>query len=171
MNRIVRSIVLVVAGMLCIAGCDEQGLNPHDVVEPGFGGTITYISKKPPADSIRDLRIVAVPYFPVDTLFQPLILKVIEGVIPFSDDLRQTVDSGKTVHYDFFVKPKTYYYVAIVQQFGIDVFSQWKVVAVYSSTGNDSIPTPVIITDGVFKRNINFTVDFYNLPPQPFRVP
>lgn len=159
-----------VFGLLILSGCDE-GLDPNNVSEPGFGGSISFVSKLPPADSLKDLRIVAVPYYPVDTLFQPLIFKVIEGIIPFSADIRSSADSGKTVRYEFFLKPQTYYYIAIVQQYGIDVFSQWRVVSVFQQSSTDPTPKTLKILDGQFTNNINFTVDFYHLPPQPFRVP
>lgn len=163
--------VLIFLALFLQNGCDEQGLNPNNVVEPGFGGTISFVSKIPGADSLRDLRIVAVPYYPIDTLFQPLILKVIDGIIPFSEDIRLKADSGKTIQYEIFVKPQTYYYVAIVQQYGIDVFSQWKVVSVFGHTITNPNPAAISISDGKFTGNINFVVDFYNLPPQPFKVP
>lgn len=156
--------------LLSVSGCNE-GLDPTIVDEPGIGGTITYVSKLPPADSLKDLRIVAVPYFPVDTLFQPLILKVVEGIIPFSADIRSTADSGKKVPYELYLKPQTYYYIAVVQQYGIDVFSQWRVVSVYQQSPTDPTPKVLTVGDGKFIRDINFTVDFYHLPPQPFRVP
>ncbi|MCK9409949.1 MAG: hypothetical protein WCX28_06690 [Bacteriovoracaceae bacterium] len=159
----------VVFCILILDGCDE-GLNPNNVSEPGFGGSITFVGSLPPADSLNDLRIVAVPYYPIDTLYQTLIIKVIEGVIPFSADIRSSVDSGKTVQYEMFLKPKIYYYVAIVQQYGQDVFSQWKVVSVYSVSPNDPSPKSLVIGDGKFTNNVNFTVDFYHLPPQPVRI-
>lgn len=151
-------------------GCDK-GLDPTNVEDPGFGGTITYLGVRPPADSLRDLRIVAVPYFPLDSTFQPLIMNVVQGVIPFSSDLRTNIDSGKSVPYTMFVKPQTYYYIAVVQQFGLDPFSQWKVVGVYTMSPSSTIPKVLTISDGVFTPNINMTVDFDHLPPQPFRVP
>lgn len=163
--------VLIFCAFFLQNGCDEQGLNPNDVVEPGFGGTISFISKIPPIDSLRDLRIVAVPYYPIDTLFQPLILKVIDGVIPFSEDIRVKADSGKTSQFEMYVKPQAYYYVAIVQQYGMDVFSQWKVVSVYGHTSLNPNPVAISISDGKFTKDIHFTVDFYNLPPQPFKTP
>lgn len=161
----------IITVIFLLSGCDEHGLNPDNVDESGFGGTISFVSKLPPPDSLFDIRIVAVPYFPVDTLFQPIILKVLDGVIPFSENFKQSADSGKTIRYELFVKPQTYYYVAVVQQFGIDVFSQWKVVSVYGYGPSDPNPKIIAVEDGKFTRNINFTVDFYDLPPQPFRVP
>lgn len=157
--------------LFSLLGCDEQGLNPNDVSEPGIGGTITYISKLPPPDSLYDLRVVAVPYFPLDTTFQPLIFNVVEGIIPFSGDIRSTADSGKTVKYELYCKPQKYYYVAIVQQYGLDVFAQWRVVSVYGYSTANPNPQTITIVDGKFTPNINFVVDFYHLPPQPFRTP
>lgn len=154
-----------------LTGCDEQGLNPNDVSEPGFGGTISFVSKLPPPDSLKDLRIVAVPYFPVDTLFQPLIIKVIEGVIPFSENMISKADSGTTFSYEMFVKPQTYYYLAVVQQYGIDVFSQWKVVGVFGYIPSQINSKTIVVPDGKFVHGVNFTVDFYQLPPQPFKAP
>ncbi|MBP9211291.1 MAG: hypothetical protein KBF97_00755 [Bacteroidetes bacterium] len=156
--------------LFSLSACDK-GLDPNTVSEPGFGGTITYADVFPPSDSLRDLRLVAVPYYPIDTLFQPLILKVIDGVIPFSADLRASAGPGQSVPYSMFLKPKTYYYVAVVQQFGIDPFSHWKVVGVYTSSPTDTIPKVLNVADGTFVPNINISVDFYHLPPQPFRVP
>ncbi|NUN69090.1 MAG: hypothetical protein HUU02_05215 [Bacteroidetes bacterium] len=169
-----RPITLLRTGTLLLflflSSCDK-GLDPSNVSEPGFGGTITYAGPLPPPDSLRDLRIVAVPYYPIDTLFQPLIMKVLDGVIPFSADIRSSAVPGMTVPYTMFLKPKTYYYIAVVQQFGFDPFSQWKVVGVYTALPSDTIPQSLRIPDGTFVHDVNITVDFYNLPPQPFRVP
>jgi hypothetical protein len=146
-------------------------LNPNDVSDPGIGGTISYISTIPPSDSLLDLRVVAVPYFPVDTLPQALIGKVVEGIIPFSGDIRATAISGTTASYELYLRPQTYYYIAVVQQYGTDVFSQWKVVSVYGYTPSTPNPLSVSVLDEHFTTGINFTVDFYNVPPQPFKVP
>lgn len=156
--------------IVLLPACD-QGLDPDAVSEPGFGGTITYAGAFPPADSLRDLRIVAVPYYPIDTLFQPIILKVVNGIIPFSADLRTAAVPGQSIPYSMFLKPKTYYYIAVVQQYGIDPFSQWKVVGVHTAAPADTVPKAVSVPDGMFVRNVDITVDFYRLPPQPFRVP
>ncbi len=163
--------LLSAAVFLSLAGCNEQGLDPNDVTEPGFRGTISFISKRPPADSLKDLRIVAVPYFPIDTLFLPIILKVVEGTIPFGENITSKADSGTYHSYEMLVKPQVYHYIAVVQQFGPDVFSHWKVVGVHSFEQAPFLPKPVAVKDGVMSTGVDITVDFYNLPPQPFRVP
>jgi len=154
-------------------GCDEQGLNPNDSAanvesETGFSGTITYVSKIPPEDSLRDLRVIAVPYFPVDTSFGEVFLKVINGIIVFGDNIKSTADSGKTVEYKLLAKPQTYYYVAVVQQYGTVIVQDWRVVSVYRDSLSSSTPDTVTVKEGEITTGINFVVDFYNLPPQPF---
>ena len=161
------SILTVLFG----AGCSEHGLNPDTFKDPGFSGTISFEGAIPPADSLRDLRVVAVPYYPIDTVFQTIILKIIEGTIPFGENISAKAVSGTSVRYEMQVKPQTYPYVAVVQQFGADVFSQWKVVSVFGLNKTGTVPGSVLVEDGKVTQNINFTVDFYNLPPQPFRIP
>jgi hypothetical protein len=163
--------LLSILAVLFNAGCSEQGLNPDTFKDPGFSGTISFESAIPPADSLRDLRVVAVPYYPIDTVFQTLILKIIEGTIPFGENISTKASSGTTMRYEMQVKPQAYPYVAVVQQFGADVFSQWKVVAVFGLNKTVTVPASVLVEDGKVTQNINFTVDFYNLPPQPFRIP
>ena len=152
---------------LILVGCEEQGLNPNKISEPGFGGTISYISKIP-VDSLHDLRIVAVPYFPVDTTFEEVLAKIINRVIAYSENIMSTADSGKSVEYKLFVKPQTYFYVAMVQQYGSNELHDWKVVSVYGYSASTLSPKSVVVRDDEFTQGINFIVDFYNLPPQPF---
>ena len=160
-------LFLVLLINLMQQGCEEQGLNPNNVSEPGFGGTISYISKIP-VDSLQDLRIVAVPYFPVDTTFEEVLAKIIDRVIAYSENITSTADSGKSVEYKLYVKPQTYSYVAIVQQYGSNELHDWRVVSVYGYSPSILNPKSVVVRDGDFTKGINFTVDFYNLPPQPF---
>lgn len=163
--------LLSIAVILFIGGCSEQGLNPNEIRDPGFSGTISFVSSLPPADSLFDLRVVAVPYYPIDTTFQSLILKIFEGTIPFGENIRHQAEFGKTIRYEMLVKIQTYYYVAVVQQYGPDVFSQWKVVGVYGLPNSNSVPKALTVQDGKMTANINIIVDFYHLPPQPFKLP
>lgn len=163
--------LLFILAILSVAGCSEQGLNPETFKDPGFTGSISFTGTIPPTDSLRDLRVVAVPYYPIDTVFQTLILKIIEGTIPFGENISSLAVSGTIVRYELLVKPQRYPYVAVVQQFGPDVFSQWKVVAVYGLNNSNPVPGSVLVEDGRLTNNINFDVDFHQLPPQPFRVP
>ena len=155
---------------ILFAGCDK-GLAPlsDTVVSPGFGGTITYKSKFPPPDSLVDLRVVAVPYYPIESSFQNILNKVFSGEIAYSPNSLSTVGSGATIKYAMFVSPKTYYYVAVMQQYGPSVFTQWRVVGIYGYSTASPTPKSVTVPDGKFIEGINMDVDFYNLPPQPFK--
>jgi len=42
------------------------------------------------------------------------------------------------------------------------------VVGVYSETGTPGIPKTVTVREFEVISGVNLTVDFYNLPPQPF---
>ena len=58
---------LIVAALLLSPGCDH-GLEPPEVDPPGqISGTIQYVGSWPPADSVRDLRFVAMRFVPQDT--------------------------------------------------------------------------------------------------------
>ena len=155
-------ICCIVLFILC-TGCDK-GLAPI-VVSPGFSGTITYKSKFPPPDSLLDLRIIAVPYYPIDSSFQKIYDKVTSLVIAFSPEPLSTVTP--TIKYTMFVDPKTYYYVAVVQQYGD--YTQWRVVGIYCDSTVSNIPKSVTVSDGKYTEGIDINVDFYNLPPQPFK--
>ncbi|MBP6672067.1 MAG: hypothetical protein KA247_02910 [Bacteroidetes bacterium] len=163
--------LLSAAVVLFTGGCSEQGLNPETFTDPGFTGTISFIGAVPPPDSLLDLRVVAVPYYPIDTVFQTLILKIIEGTIPFGENISAHAAVGSTMRYEMLVHPQSYPYAAVVQQFGPDVFSQWKVVSVFGISIGNNTPGNVHVQDGKVTQNINFIVDFYHLPPQPFRIP
>ncbi len=150
---------------LFIAGCDK-GISPV-VAKTGFSGTV-YFMNAPASDPILDLRVVAVPYYPIDTSVNTLITKILGGTIPFSPSLPLNVDSGFVANYEFNVPAKEYDYVAIVQRYGIDYFHDWRVLSFYGFDSTSSVPKTVTVQNGEFLSNINMTVDFHHLPPQPF---
>jgi hypothetical protein len=167
--KIVSTVILFLA---LIPGCDQSGLNPDEYQEPGFSGTITFTGTIPPSDSLRDLRIVAVPYYPVDTTFAELFDKIVnKGIIPFSESLSGTAAANSTVVYVMNVKPQEYRYVAVVQMYGINFLNDWRVVSVFGYTPSDPNPKTVTVSDGIQTRGVNFVVDFYSLPTQPFKLP
>lgn len=168
----IKRTTLFLSCFLLFIGCDEEGLNPNKVQEPGFSGSITFTGTIPPADSIDDLRVVAVPYLPVDTTVADLIDKIVnKQVIPFSGSLSEKVTANATIQYEIFVRPQTYYYVAVAHLYGTNIFQDWRVVSIYGYTPSNPHPAPVVVVDGEMKLNVNFVVDFYNPPPQPFKLP
>jgi len=168
----VKLVSTVIFSLVLVSGCDQSGLNPETYQEPGFSGTIAFTGSIPPPDSIRDLRIVAVPYYPVDTTFAELFDKIVnKGIIPFSESLSGKVLPNSTIEYVMNVKPQEYRYVAVVQMYGLNFLNDWRVVSVFGYTSSDPNPKTVKVADGVQTKGVNFTVDFYSLPTQPFKLP
>jgi hypothetical protein len=162
---------LILLLTIALLGCDK-GISPSDTpeVKPGFGGTITFVSPPPPRDSLIQLRIIAVPYYPIDTVVETLIQKIVQGVIPFSDTLQlSSIDSGKTQRYEFIISPGEYKYVAVVQQYGLLLYEEWRVISIYGFSQSTPFPRPVTVAVDKFQTGIDFIVDFKNLPPQPFK--
>jgi hypothetical protein len=162
--------LFVTVFLLSLNGCDQSGLNPNEFQEPGFSGRITIAGAIPPRDSLRDLRVVAVPYYPVDTTVADLIDKILnKQIIPFSGSLSDNVSANSILQYQLFVKPKKYEYVAVAQLYGNNIFQDWRVVGIFGYSKTNPTPAPVIVVDGEMTKDVNITVDFYDLPPQPFK--
>ncbi len=150
--------------LLLLAGCGE-GLSPNDAAEmPGFGGTIRIVSAWPPADSVKDLRVVAFRNYPP----QNLVLEVTQGTAVYTDSSLATFRP----QIDYAIRRSTvtgaFQYIVVAQQYGSNLFADWRVVGVYSLTGDKTRPGAITIPQGKFLQGIDIPVDFYNLPPQPF---
>ncbi|MDE3057846.1 MAG: hypothetical protein KGJ59_07810 [Bacteroidota bacterium] len=151
---------------LALAGCDK-GIAPNPNAKTGFNGSVYFMDA--PADTIFDLRVVAVPYYPIDTSVNTLITKVLNGIIPFTpSSLPTVVDSGFVATYELDVPAKEYDYVAVVQRFGGNYFHDWRVLSFYGFDATSPVPKTVAVHDGEFLTKIDMTVDFHHLPPQPF---
>lgn len=155
------------AGLLFIillAGCDH-GLSPNDAAEePGFGGTITLLSSWPPADSVKDLRVVAFRNYPP----QNLVLEITQGTAVYTD----TTLLPLRARIAYAIRKSTvtgpFQYIVVAQQYGNNIFSDWRVVGVFSLVNDKTRPGAIDIPQGRFLTGIDIPVDFYNLPPQPF---
>ena len=85
-----------------------------------------------------------------------------------SEGLPINVDS---THYEVELENTTYAYITVAQQYGPDVFSQWRSVGQYNITAGDSLPTAVTVIKDSILQNIDIFVDFNNLPVQFFETP
>jgi hypothetical protein len=167
-----RGGIVVVTALLLSAGalsCD-QGLEPTPAggVPPGQGvvtGTVRY-RNWPPPDSLVDLRIVLFRRFPPGSI----VSEVLQGravvhpplgdtaLVPFFvDSLRYTMTAPSGV----------YEYAVVAQQFGPDVYTQWRLVGQYDLDTNLTLPSPLTVPDGDTLRGIDIPVDFLYPPPQP----
>lgn len=146
-------ILLLLALLLIYTGCDH-GLEPPDALPLGsIRGTVTYVGPWPPRDSLNDLRFVALPFVPRDTLdlFRDL------NQLVFSDRLafNVPVDSIDT----FFVEgvpAQIYVYSGVAQQFTTNLFD-WRPVGLADLFQVH----PGVVTE------LSIFVDFNNIPPFP----
>jgi hypothetical protein len=150
----------------CDGGLDPTALPPT----AELGGRLTVRGGResyPPRDSILDLRVVAFRTIPRDS---SIIAAVLSGQAYFTPT--SILDS---THYAISIpftegtpEPLRLEYIAVAQQYGPNVFRDWRVVGLYAS---DSLWTPkaVVLRRGERRLDVDITIDFRNPPPQPFR--
>lgn len=159
LNRPTYCLILS-AVIMFLAGCDS-GLQPPpvegEVASKGaISGTVTYTGEWPPDDELRQLFFVPLTFVPSGA--SEIVTEFISGNLIASESLETNVDSDT-----FFVDELpngVYVYNGIANQFGSRVFSDWRVLGLYSD--NDGI----IIIEGDTVE-ISIEVDFDNLPPFP----
>jgi hypothetical protein len=156
--------------VLFVLSCDG-GLQLPPLVDPGFGGTITFERNTwPPSDSLVNLWLVASKIYPLDSV------SVFAGI--FSDPPQVFAYPGldknlpffvDSVQYSFALPPGAYRYVAVLQRFRDELnIRSFRVVGVYSSQAKPAEPLTVTVRDFEHVAGINLHVNFHQLPPQPF---
>ncbi len=166
-----RSTLLVSLLILICSGCDT-GLSPLN--EPaGFSGVVRF-TNWPPADSVRELRVVAFKNSPTDSTSIINALLTGEAVVypaVGSAGLPFYVDS---ISYSFTTKGTTlelgsYNYVALAWRYGPNSFADWRPGGVYTTTPGSFSPAPVLVLLHKIAANIDINVDFRNPPPTPWQ--
>jgi hypothetical protein len=173
-RRAALVIVLLVAGAFH-AGC-SGGIDPADYAgSASISGRVRFVrgagpQNFPPKDSLYDLRVVAFKMIPRDT---NLVQTLAQGEAFFSTSLLDT--SYKAEMPFTFDVPQVQIadssvllqYIAVGQQYGSNLFSDWRVVGLYSM---DSLFTPRSLraTPGLIVDTMTIDVDFLRIPPQPF---
>lgn len=139
-----------------LAACDG-GLAPPDAPPTGtIRGTVHYAGAWPPADSLRDLRFVAMRFVPQDTAdFLEL-----SRLVFSPHTLQRFVDHDTFVVRD--VAAGAYVYSGIAQQYSPSLFA-WRPVGLYEA--NDGV---FFVSSGE-TTDVAITVDFRALPPFPPR--
>ena len=151
-------LLLVSAIFLLLTGC-EGGLEPPPPEpEPtgAISGTVIYTGEWPPSSEFRELIFVPLPFTPTD--FSQVLGEFIRGTLRSSDRLQTFVDSE-----EFFVgelENGVYVYNIIANQFGSDIFKDWRPLGVYKENGG-------LITINGDTVEVTIFVDFDNLPPFP----
>ena len=162
-SRMPKKYLLAFVLLLSVSACDE-GMKPAPFT--GFSGVIRY-KNWPPADSLRDLRIVAFRNFPPGSIFE----EVLNGRAVVYPGLLDTfalplfVDSMK---YEVTAPTGQFQYIAVAQQFGPNLFTDWRAVGQYDLDTNLTVPSPIEIFADRQTKGIDINVDFHKLPPQPF---
>jgi hypothetical protein len=165
----VAAFIFLIFLSTALITCDH-GLKPpeEEKAKMGMSGTV-YYSNWPPADSIQLLKIVFFKSFPPENIVNEILSGNASTFPPaLSVGLPINVDS---ISYEIELENTTYNYIAVAQQYGPDVFSQWRSVGQYDTTPGDSLPTPVTIIADSILQNIDIFVDFNNLPVQFFETP
>ena len=152
--------------LISIYTCDH-GLHPpteSSSAKTGISGLILY-NNWPPADSIFELRLVVFRDFPPTNIVAEL-LNQRAFVYPALADssLPYFVD---TTSYILELTADTYEYIVVAQQYGPDLYADWRVVGQYD-TNPDPLPSSVTVKKGELIENININVDFANPPNQVF---
>lgn len=122
--RVVERIAAVFL-LLLFTGCDG-GLEP--VQPPPFGtvkGIVTYEGTWPPADSLRDLRFVAMRITPKSVAD----LTDLNNIVYTEKGLKRNVERDT---FEISTIPNgTYPYCGVAQQYGRNLFTDWRPVGLY----------------------------------------
>jgi hypothetical protein len=149
--------------MIACGGLDPEAVRPFS----GLRGTIRYVGGAAawPADTIYDLRVVAFEKKPTER--NQVLLALAAQTASYSPVMLPVrVDSTPYV-LEVLLTPRSFEYVVVAMQNGPDFLKDWLMLDVYSPTGNPAEPGRIIVPSGGTVP-IEFTVDFSNLPPQPF---
>jgi hypothetical protein len=168
---IVHRLLLYITLLVFFAGCTEE-LGPIDTPS-GFSGIIRF-RNWPPAQNIKEMRLVAMDRIPTDSASVIPMLLAGEAAVypPVSQDYLPTlVDS---VVYQFDEKTGTnlqvreYKYVAVWYQYGRSIFTDWRPAGVYTTSPQTVSPEPLRVILHRVTPHIDILVDFNNLPPMPW---
>jgi hypothetical protein len=160
-------ISLLLPAVLGLTSCDG-GLMPIPVAGKSYiTGKITYkggASAWPVKDSVLGIRVAAFQDYPpsdILTEFQ-------NGTAYFSSISLPFFADTTTYWLEIPHAPVNLKYIAVAQQYDSSLFSQ-RAIGVYTTNGDVNTPSQINVGYGTTIRNINITVDFKNLPPQPFK--
>lgn len=147
----------ILVGLILLVGACDGGLAPRE--EGGNGairGIITYTPADawPPADSLVDLRFIALTFVPRDTLD---LFRDITSLV-FSEGLERNVARDTFFIPD--VPARNYIYSGVARQFSRSLFD-WQPLAIYEDNSGVITVRPDVTTE------IHIEVDFENLPLFP----
>jgi hypothetical protein len=163
-----QNMRLFAVGLLAIALIGCGGLDP--TIEPSFSGirgSIRFVggTSRWPADSIYDLRVVAFEEQP--TVPADIIASLIRQRAAFTPAMLPVRVDSASFEIEVLAPPRSFPYVVVAMQVGPNFQQDWLMLDVYAPSGDKTIPGTVRVPSGGVV-GVNFSVDFDNLPPQPF---
>ena len=158
-----NAAILGVAAM--VVGCG--GLDPADVPPRAFlRGNVTFVGGAAawPDSNVYDVRVVAFEERPLAV--DSVLAFILAGKAVISESLPLRVEStGYSIQIND--PPRTFTYVVVAMQNGPQLLTDWLMLSVYTPGGDPLQPGTVTIDVGETV-NVDFRVDFNDLPPQPF---
>jgi hypothetical protein len=176
MYRIIPLILALVITLVLAVQCDEGLVPPPIPPVTTLSGTVRYLGGKanwPRRDSVWTVRVVGFREFPPRDLigeilqgrayFTPAALQLDSTLALFADSARYTITFADSV------PPRIEYLCVamLIDTTRILTSAGWRVIGVYSQSGNNRQPSQVPLTVGR-SHTADMTVDFKNFPPQPF---
>jgi len=151
---------ILLCGFLSCWGC-AGGLDPTNVPTVSrISGTVTFVGGQeawPPADSVIDLRVAAFKTYPPVS---------VSGNV--EQRLKYRVQS-QIYSLEIWKVPIEFPYIVVMQQFGSDVDKDWRVIGVFTRTGDVNLPSAVKVNEGQVFNNIDIIGNFSILPTYPFK--
>ncbi len=150
-----------------LGGCDK-GLEPPlegDVILRGRVDFAGGVDSWPERDSIYDLRVAAFQEYPPESL----VGDIVEQRAWFTDDSLATFQ--ESVDWEITIPspgPARIAYLVVAMQNGPNIFEDWIAVGVHAPADQRDQPTVIQLQPGAIIEDIVLTVDFDDLPPQPF---
>jgi len=164
-----KTIILIFFLLLIIISCDE-GLSPEmATVNPGFGGTVTFVGNWDTQVKRTHVVLFKNPLLSKKD-FNAFNLKFVSDSIATGTRIYKYNTNDKTSLVSS-IKAGEYAYLAVAQSKTEKLSlnrEDWFIVGLYSTIENNSIkPKTLTIPEATFIDSINIICDFNNPPPQP----
>lgn len=161
----VRTLAASALAALALTACG--GLDPGDLPpETAITGSVVFEggSAAWPDSNVYEVRVAAFEQIPTapDSVFNAIISQtaIISDTLP-----RYSASAGYRILVP--APPRTFRYIVVAMRNGTDFLKDWLMLSVYAPSGDPAQPGTITVNPGS-TTPINFSVDFNNLPPQPF---
>lgn len=155
----------IVVSLMLLSSCG--GLDPAKVPSPSaLRGNVEFVggSAAWPDTLVEQVLVVAFETKPVTS--NEVLAAVLSGTAVISDTLPRFSDLA-TYTMEIPASPRRFEYIVVAMQNGSSILTDWLMLDVYAPTGDPEVPGSINLAQGDTV-TINFSVDFQNLPPQPF---